>query len=130
MIEEENAREEYSGKVYFILPPTLERTGLILQDVKLLRKLDELNKRKRINNLFLKKDEKYSVLENYCIRKDIELDRINDNAELVEEITKFYGSDSRIFAYVTHSEDSESLRDSIANLADWGFYTEINTLDR
>lgn len=118
-------KEGYSGEVYFILPEASERTGLILQATVLLRILDNLNEQRKINELFLKRDEEYSVLEAYCMRKNIGVQKISDNAELLEEIIEFYGKAPRRFAYVTHSEDRESLGETISNLADWGFYIEI-----
>lgn len=117
-------REEgYSGEAYIILPG--ERIGSILQDTIALRMLNELHEIKKINNLFLKKNEQYPSVKDYCVKREIELGVVSDNSELIEEITRFYGKDFKRFTYVTHSEDDDSLEDCIKELADFGFYTEI-----
>ena len=123
MEDKEKNKKGYSGEVYLI---TLDGgAGIVLQDTNALRIINELNTARKVNNLFLKRDERYCALKEYCAKWYIELGRVRDNSELVEEITRFYGYDFRRSVYVTHSEDADSLEDSLSELADWGFYTEI-----
>ena len=119
--------EGYSGEVYFIIPD--KSAGIVLQDTTALRIVNELNAVRKINNLFLKRNERYDAIGEYCAKEYIELGRVRDNSELEEEITRFYGEEPRRFVYVTHSENKISLSDCFAELADWGFYIEITNGD-
>ena len=116
--------DRYSGQVYFIIPNNIN-SGLL--DTTALRKVDELHSSRRMNKLFLKMDEKYGSVERYCLKKDIELERIIDNADLIEAITRYYGEDPKRFVYITKSEDRNSLQNVLSELADWGYYAEATT---
>ena len=60
-------KSDYAGEVYFILPR--EKSNL-LQDIIALRMVNELHKTKKtIDAIFLKKEEQYHLLDDYCNKK-------------------------------------------------------------
>ncbi len=114
--------DRYFGEVYIIVP---EKKSHDLSDLTVLRMADELHNTKKINNALIKKAEKFRLLEAYCAEKKIEFSKVEDNADLVDEITRHYGKPSRRFFYATRQETEDSLAELISKLADCGFYSEF-----
>ncbi|MDO8508086.1 MAG: hypothetical protein Q7S27_00210 [Nanoarchaeota archaeon] len=112
----------YSGELYIIIPRN-ERDSL--HDITALRMVGEINNSRRINNIVIKEDEKFSLVEKFCNEKDITLNSVAENFNLIEELTRYYGEPPRRFVYLTRSESQESLSGTIETLADWGFYSEF-----
>lgn len=121
------AEDKYSGEVYFIVPrDSLEYS---ISDWMLGKELIELHLSKRIDQVYLKKEESYRVLESLCNKKGIPLERVEDSAELFEEITKDYGeSKFKRIVYASNTEDVNSLKDIDKELVDWGFFTNFRLL--
>lgn len=121
------AEDKYSGEVYFIVPrDSLEYS---ISDWILGKELIELHLSKRIDQVYLKKGESYRVLESLCDKKGIPLERVDDNAELFEEITKDYGEPQfKRVVYASNTEDVNSLKDIDKELVDWGFFTNFRIL--
>ena len=116
--------EGYAGYVYFILPI---KQGEAISDIKALRMVSEINNYKTINYVFIRSKEKYPSLEEYCYQHSIEIEKVEDNAELLEEITKHNYSSEKRFVHVTNLENNNSLEEIISELADYGFYSEIRS---
>lgn len=118
------SKSMYAGELYFILS---NEDAEIMQDTVALRILNDLHETKEINTMFLKRSENYSAIEDYCMKRNIEVCRVRDNSELLEEITRFYGGTPKKAVYATHSENTETIENITSALADWGFYTETRS---
>ncbi len=118
------AEDKYSGEVYFIVPRnSLEYS---ISDWIFGEELLDIHSLKEIDQVYLKKGESYKVLESLCDKEGIPLERVEDNAELFEEITKNYGEPQfKRVVYASNTEDVNSLKDIDKELADWGFFTRF-----
>ena len=115
-------KNSYAGYVCFIVPI---KQGEIIPDINALRMVEKINNWETVDNVFLRHEEEYLSLERYCHQNSIEIGKIEDNPELLEEITKHYGLSEKRFVYVTSLENSNSLGDIISELADYGCHSEI-----
>ena|SRR3989344_1829620 len=121
------AEDKYSGEVYFIVPrDSLEYS---ISDWIFGKELVEINSLKRIDQVYLKKGESYRVLESLCDKKGISLGRVDDSAELFEEITRNYGEPQfKRVVYASNTDDVDSLKNIDQELVDWGFFTQFRIL--
>ena len=121
------AEDKYSGEVYFIVPrDSLEYS---ISDWIFGKELVEINSLKRIDQVYLKKGESYRVLESLCDKKVISLERVDDSAELFEEITRNYGEPQfKRVVYASNTDDVDSLKNIDQELVDWGFFTQFRIL--
>jgi len=121
------AEDKYSGEVYFIVPrDSLEYS---ISDWIFGKELVEIHSLKRIDQVYLKKGESYRVLESLCDKKVISLERVDDSAELFEEITRNYGEPQfKRVVYASNTDDVDSLKNIDQELVDWGFFTQFRIL--
>lgn len=104
---------------YFITPKEYS-----ISDIHACRQLNDINRIKKIDLVYLKYKELFPVVEDYCFRNSIPINRVRDSSELLEKINEL-NENNQISAYISRTENEKILRDSVERLSNKGYFIQV-----